>query len=113
MTIKLATHVEIRKNRRGQPRAFVAGTRIRVQDIYAMSEVQGLSPDQIVENLQHLSLSEVHGALAFYWDNPEAIQRELDEDGDFVARMKTLLGPGPLASKLKGNDGDGNSISPR
>jgi hypothetical protein len=35
----VATHIELRPNREGQPRAFIAGTRVRVQDIYAQAEI--------------------------------------------------------------------------
>ena len=44
----LIQHIEIRKNRAGQDRAFVAGSRVRVQDTYVDSEVLGKSPDEIV-----------------------------------------------------------------
>jgi uncharacterized protein (DUF433 family) len=40
--------IELRPNRSGQSRAYIAGTRVRVQDIYAMAELQGQSPDEIV-----------------------------------------------------------------
>ena len=32
-------HIEIRKNRSGHDRAYITGTRVRVRDIYAQSEV--------------------------------------------------------------------------
>ncbi len=58
-------HIEIRKSRRDQPRAFVQGTRIRVLDIYVLSEVQGQTPDEIVRAFGHLTLAQVHAALAY------------------------------------------------
>ena len=102
----IATYIEIRPNRQGQHRAFVAGTRVRVQDIYADSEIHGKTPEQIAEDLPHLSLAQVHAALAFFFDNRETILNEIREDQQFVELMKTRTGPGPLAQKLTETDAD-------
>jgi uncharacterized protein (DUF433 family) len=92
--------IELRPNRAGQERAFIAGTRVRVQDIYAMAEVHGQSPDEIVEALPHLTLAQVHGALAYYFDHRDAILQELREDREAAAQLRQSLGEGPLAAKL-------------
>jgi len=96
--------IELRPNRSGQPRAFIAGTRVRVQDIYGLSELQGKTPDEIVAALPHLTLFQVHTALAYYFQHRDEILQELREDDDFAAAMRAKLGPGPLAAKLKSAD---------
>jgi uncharacterized protein (DUF433 family) len=97
----LIQHIEIRKNRAGQDRAFIAGTRVRVQDIYVDSEVLGKSPEAIVAALPHLTLAQVHAALAYYFDHREEILDELRQDEQFAAVMKERTGPGPLEAKLR------------
>lgn len=97
-----SSQIEIRNNRDGQPRAYIAGTRIRVQDIYAQSEVHGKTPDDIVDVFPHLTIAQVHSALAYYFEHREEILAELREDSEFVALMKERTGPGPLEKKLKG-----------
>jgi uncharacterized protein (DUF433 family) len=92
--------IELRANRSGQPRAFIAGTRVRVQDIYALSELQGKTPDEIVAAIPHLTLYQVHSALAYYFHHRDVILQEIREDDDFAAAIKVKLGSGPLASKL-------------
>ena len=106
----LNPYIEIRKNRDGQDRAFVAGTRVRVQDIYVDSQVHGMSPEQIVASLPHLTLSQVHAALAYYYDHREEVLEELRQDKQFVALMKKQMGPGPLEAKLR-SAGVGNAFS--
>jgi uncharacterized protein (DUF433 family) len=103
-------HIEIRQNRAGQNRAFIVGTRVRVQDIYVDSEVAGKTPEEIVASLPHLTLGQVHAALAYYFDHREKILNELREDEQFVALLKEQTGPGPLESKLR-DAGIGNAIS--
>lgn len=105
-------HIEIRKNRRGEDRTYIAGTRVRVRDIYAHSEIHGESPEEIVAALPHLTLAQVHAALSYYFEHREAILAEIRRDDEFVRLMRNKLGPGPLEQKLKGTDAP-NAISPR
>jgi uncharacterized protein (DUF433 family) len=105
-------HIEIRKNRRGEDRAYIAGTRVRVRDIYAHSEIHGESPEEIVAALPHLTLAQVHAALSYYFEHREAILDEIRRDDEFVRLMRNKLGPGPLEQKLKGTDAP-DAISPR
>ena len=103
-------HIEIRQNRDGQDRAFIAGTRIRVQDIYVDSEVLGKSAEEIVAALPHLTLAQVHAALSYYFDHREEILDELRQDEQFLVLMKAQTGPGPLEMKLR-DAGVGDAIS--
>lgn len=91
----------------GRPR--VAGTRIRVQNIVLWTE-QGMSPDEIVTNYPQLSLADVHAALAFYFDNRQELDRQIQEDEAFVAEMKSQYAVGNSAA-MDGNLDDGDSLS--
>jgi uncharacterized protein (DUF433 family) len=93
--------IELRPNRSGRPRAYIAGTRVRVQDIYGLAELQGKTPDEIVAALPHLTLHQVHSALAYYFQHRAEILQEIREDDDFVAALRAKLGPGPLAAKMQ------------
>ncbi|MCU0728207.1 MAG: DUF433 domain-containing protein [Planctomycetes bacterium] len=64
--------------------AHVAGTRVRVIDIVALHE-RGLSPEEILDSYEHLTLGRIHSALAYSYDHPDAVDAEFrraspDED---------------------------------
>ncbi len=59
----------------GKPR--IAGTRIRVQDIYIWHELHGLSADEIVDAYPHLILADVYAALAYYHDHRDDIHHAI------------------------------------
>lgn len=101
MNQTIAGQIELRPNRAGNLRAFVFGTRVRVQDVYCLAELSGKTPDEIVAALPHLTLAQVHSALAYYFDHREQILNEIREDEGLVAAMRSQLGEGPLAAKLK------------
>jgi len=91
-------------------RARIAGHRIRVQDIVLWTE-QGQSPDQIVADYPHVSLADVYGALTYYHDNREKIDRQIREDDELVARMKAEGGR-QLLDRPRGSGARGDSLSP-
>jgi uncharacterized protein (DUF433 family) len=88
----------------------VAGTRIRVQDIYVWHELQGKTPDEIATEFPQLGLADIHAALAYYWDNREEIDRQMKDAESLVAAMKQKY-PSQLRDKLVGEDAGRNPIS--
>ena len=62
-----------KKVRQGQP--VISGTGIRVLDIAIRYEVMGMTPEDILVSFPHLTLSQIHDALAFYYDH----KFEMDE----------------------------------
>ena len=87
-------HIESAPGRCGG-KPCIVGHRIRVQDIVFWTE-QGMSPDDIANAYPQLTLADVHAALAYYFDNIEAINRDMQEDEELVARMKAAQGPNLL-----------------
>jgi uncharacterized protein (DUF433 family) len=91
-------------------RPCIAGTRIRVQDVYVWHELQGLSADEIVSRFPHLTMANVYAALSYYWDHRDEIQRQMQEETDFVEQMKQKHAS-PLKQKLVGKDAQNHQVS--
>lgn len=66
----------------------VAGTRIRVSHIAYRYEREHQSPDEIVQAYPHLTLAQVHAALAYYYSHREEIDHEISSSDDIVAKAK-------------------------
>jgi uncharacterized protein (DUF433 family) len=80
--VELTTHIELRPGVLGR-RAFIAGHRVRVQDIVLWNE-EGLTPDEIVSRIPTISLADVHAALAYYYDHREEVDRQIRDDDAFA-----------------------------
>jgi uncharacterized protein (DUF433 family) len=91
----------------GKPR--IAGTRIRVQDVYVWHELQGQSADEIVYNFPHLTLADVHAALSYYFDHRDEIQQQMKADDSFINAMRQK-NPSKLLEKLKARNATDASI---
>ena len=66
----------------GKPR--ITGHRIRVQDIVAWYEFQGMTPDEIVSGYPQLTLADVHAALAYYYDHTDEMRKQAQEDKAWI-----------------------------
>ncbi|TAG93525.1 MAG: DUF433 domain-containing protein [Oscillatoriales cyanobacterium] len=63
-------------------RPRIAGTRITVQRI-AVWYKMGMKPEEIIAEISHLNLAQVHAALAYYYANKEQIDADIaDEDAE-------------------------------
>ncbi|MGH9766609.1 MAG: DUF433 domain-containing protein [Blastocatellia bacterium] len=80
-------------------KARIAEHRVRVMDIAIMHEQMGMSVDEIVLHLPTLSLSDVHAALAYYYDNIHEIREEIRQEEEFVAEFRRQH-PSALQTKL-------------
>jgi uncharacterized protein (DUF433 family) len=101
------SHIELRPNRDGQLRAYIVGTRVRVQDIVSDSERHGLSPEQIAREHPHLSLAQIHAALAFYFDHREEVLNDMKADDDLVSTLEAEQ----RKQTIGGRDADPSSLS--
>lgn len=63
--------------RRGRPK--IAGTGLTVSRIAGWYKM-GLSPEEIALEYPHLTLAQVHGALAYYHANREEIEADLSKE---------------------------------
>ena len=67
--------------RAGRPK--IAGTGVTVMRVAAWYKM-GLTPEEIVTQYGHLSLAQVHTALAYYHANPDEIEADLAKEAAFA-----------------------------
>jgi uncharacterized protein (DUF433 family) len=60
---------------------IIAGTRITVRAIAGYYQM-GLTVDEILTTLSHLTPSQVHSALAYYFDHQEEVDADLAVSSD-------------------------------
>src|SRR5688572_241417 len=68
-------------------KARIAGTRIRVQDIYVWHELRGWRPEEIVARFPQVTVADVYAALAYYFDHPDEIAEEMRQAKELVRQM--------------------------
>lgn len=95
----LREHIEIVQGA-GGPKARIAGSRIRVQDVAIWYEKLGMSADEIVDEYPSLTHADVYAALTYYWDHREEIEARIVAD-DALAEEIRRERPGLLEERLR------------
>ena len=78
----------------GRPR--IAGRRVSVQAIVVLYK-QGMSPEEIAEEFEFLTLAQIYAALAYYHANKDEIEDYLAEEKVEYERLEAEY----IAGKLK------------
>jgi uncharacterized protein (DUF433 family) len=83
----------------GEP--HILGHRIKVRHVAVWHEEMGISAAQIATTYPSITLSQVHAALAYYFDHREEIQAAIAEEDQFVEELKAKSGPSLLQERLR------------
>jgi len=86
-------------------KACIAGHRIRVMDVAIWYEHMGMSADEIVTAYPTITLSDVHAALAYYYDHIEEIREDIRREKEYAEEFRRTH-PSVLELKLKKRDED-------
>lgn len=81
-------------------RPVIEGTRLKVRGLVAAHQAHGWSAEELAWQFQGITLAQVHGALAYYYDH----QAEIDEDnrrvGEFVEEFRKRQQNDPVVQGL-------------
>lgn len=83
----------------GRPR--IEGHRIQVEDVALWYERMGMSLDEIVSEYPSITLAEVHAALAYYYENREQIDADIEAAKQCAEALKAKAGPSLVHEKLQ------------
>ena len=81
--------------------AVVANSRTKVAQLVSEVMAYGWSPEELHFQHPHLSMGQIHSALAYYWDHQEEINQQIEDDLQYVDRMRRAAGESPLVARLK------------
>lgn len=69
--------------------AVIDGTRFPVRSVVVYVLRHGLTPEELIARFPHLTMAQVHDALAYYYDNREEIEREIAENTEENVRQQS------------------------
>ncbi|MEM9544129.1 MAG: DUF433 domain-containing protein [Cyanobacteria bacterium P01_E01_bin.42] len=79
----------------------IAGTSMKIVELITSVKAYGWTPEELLENYPHLTLSKIHSALAYYWDNQAEIDAEIDRRDREVEELRQAAGEHPFVQKLR------------
>jgi len=97
MTAVVDSYIEIDENRV----AWIADTKIKVIEIALDKLAHGSSPEELHFQYPHLSMEQIHAALAYYYDHQEELDAEILQRLGEVNELAARQTDSPLQQKLR------------
>ncbi|MFQ5780089.1 MAG: DUF433 domain-containing protein [Nitrospiria bacterium] len=70
---------------------IIAGSRFPVRSMVIYVLHHGITPEELVVKFPHLTLAQIHDALAYYYDNREEIEKDIAENSEETVRRQFSL----------------------
>ncbi|MEZ4661145.1 MAG: DUF433 domain-containing protein [Caldilineaceae bacterium] len=70
--------------------AYIADTKMKVRQIVIEKNVWGLTPEEIQEGHEHLSLAQIYAALSYYYENKALVDAEIEQSNQKVERLQRV-----------------------
>jgi uncharacterized protein (DUF433 family) len=81
--------------------ARIAGSRIKVTHVAREYTDLAMTLEQIRAAHPHLTLGQIHAALAYYYDHRAALDAQVDVDSRFAEELRANLGESPFAKRMR------------
>lgn len=81
--------------------AYIAGTRIKVQQIVREKFAQGKTPEAIQASHPHLTLAQVYAALAYYCDHQEEVNAQMAASDAYAEQMREQAGESAFGQRME------------
>ena len=99
MNLTTTQHKYIELNENNVP--YIAGTTMKVIELVSGHLAFGWSPEEIKFQHPYLSMSQIYSTLAYYWDNKEELDADIQRRFENVETLRQQAGKSALVKKLR------------
>ena len=80
---------------------YLAGTETKVIELVLNRMAYGWSAEEMHLQHPHLTLGQIHSALAYYWDHQDELDEEIQRRLEYVEGIRSTSEPTRLIKRLK------------
>jgi uncharacterized protein (DUF433 family) len=80
---------------------FIVSTTMKVIELVEAQRFYGWSPEEIHLQHRYLSMGQIHSALAYYWDNQQELDADIERRFQYAENLRKAAGESPLVQKLR------------
>src|SRR5258708_33614996 len=81
--------------------AWIDQTNVKVIEVVLDKLAHASSPEEMHFQYPHLSLSQIHAALAYYYDHQAAIDEQIEQSASRYEQLRAEAGETPFQKRLK------------
>lgn len=79
----------------------IAGANTKVIEVALAHKAHGMSPEELAYQLPHLSMGQIHSALAYYWDHKQELDQDIQRRHQEMEDLRREIQPTELLTKLR------------
>jgi uncharacterized protein (DUF433 family) len=99
MTITATEYKYVQLDDRNIP--IIKGTSMKIVELITSVKAYGWTPEELLQSYPHLTLSKIYSALAYYLDNQQEIDADIDRREEYVKQLEQEAGESPFAARLR------------
>ncbi len=80
---------------------IIEGTTLKVIEIIMAKTAYGWSPEEIHFQHPYLTMSQIHAALAYYWEHKAELDADIQQRENYVKTMQKNTPETPFVKRLK------------
>ncbi|MFB2937456.1 DUF433 domain-containing protein [Aerosakkonemataceae cyanobacterium BLCC-F154] len=80
---------------------IIVGSTMKVVELITSVYAYGWSPEELHFQYPHLSMSQIHSALAYYWEHKAEIDADMERREEYAAKMQKEAGESPVSKRLR------------
>ena len=97
MVAVLNSLIELDKN--GIP--WITGANTKVVEVVLDKIAHGWSPEEMHRQHPHLSMAQIHAALAYYYEHQDEVDADIERRDRYVEEMRAQQPDSPLRQRLR------------
>lgn len=80
---------------------WIENANTKIVELVAAAKSHGWSAEELAYQHPHLTLGQVHSALAYYWDHRDEVEADLKRRAALIEEIRSEVGDHPLLAKLR------------
>ena len=80
---------------------IIAGTTLKVVELVMAQRAYVWSPEELHAQHPYLSMSQIHSALAYYWEHKPELDADIEQRERYMQQAEQAASPSPIATKLR------------
>ena len=99
MTITATEYKYVQLDDRNIP--IIEGTSMKIVELLTSVKAYGWTPEELLESYPHLTLSKIYSALAYYLDNQQEIDADIERREEYVKQLEQEAGESAFAARMR------------
>ena len=102
MTITATEYKYVQLDDRNIP--IIEGTSMKIVELLTSVKAYGWTPEELLQSYPHLTLSKIYSALAYYLDNQQEIDADIERREKYVKQLEQEASESPFAARMRAQE---------